>query len=214
MKTRLALALPLLAIAVWSIALAQSPIRQIDFRNFSYAWNGPQNHASDNWRWLDSPPQSKIKVSDGTHHFNDENATEQEPSPFLTVRAVTYGDLIGDGSEEAIVKLNYSTGGTANWDYLYVYKLANGHPILLGRLESGSRGYGGLIKVSVRDRLLVTDFADKEKLQGECCSAGYIRVQYRWQRGTFVEFGTRQHGDMELHEGPKGMYKWEEASKD
>ena len=53
--------------------------------------------------------------------------------------------------------------------------------------------------------LLVTDFADKNRLRGERCSAGYMRVQYRWQRGTFVEFGTRQYGDMELHEGRKGM---------
>ena len=212
MKTRLTLALPLLAVATWPIASAQSPIRQIDFRNFSYPWDDSRNVWLDNWRWLDSSPQSQIEVSNGRHRFDDEGEREQEPSPLLTVDSVTYGDLIGDGAEEAIVKLNYSTGGTANWDYLYVYRLRNGHLILLGRLESGSRGYGGLMKVSVRDKLLVTDFADKDKLRGECCSAGYIRVEYRWQNGAFVDFGTRHYGDMELHEGPKGMYKWEEAN--
>ena len=200
----------LLPFSMGHTASSQSPIRQIDFRNFTYAWDEPIA-LDTTWRWLDSSPQSHIKVSDGMYSFDDENDMEGEPSPFLSVDSITYGDLTGDGTEEAIVKLNYSSGGTANWDYLYVYRLRKGHLLLLGRLESGTRGYGGLIRVTVEGASLVMDFADKDKLLGDCCSAGYIRVHYRWQRGTFVEFGARQYGDMELREGPKGMYKSQES---
>jgi hypothetical protein len=57
--------------------------------------------------------------------------------------------LDSDGIEEAVAALNYSTGGTQNWDYLYFY-----------RMETGSRGYGGLVRTFVQDQLLVVDFAD------------------------------------------------------
>jgi hypothetical protein len=209
MKIFFSLALLLLPVSIGHAAL-QSPIRQIDFKNFTYAWDEPIA-LDTTWRWLDSSPESDIKVSDGMYRFDDEDDTGDGPSPFITEDSVTYGDLTGDGTEEAIVKLNYSTGGTHNWDYLYVYRLTKSHLSLLGRLESGSRGNGGLISVKVKGTSLVTDFADKDKLRGDCCSAGFIRVRYRWQRGTFVEFGARQYGDMELREGPKGTYKWEEA---
>jgi len=210
MKIRFTLALLFLPISIGNIASPWS-IRQIDFRNFTYAWDDAPGPFDTTWRWLDSSPESQIKVSDGIHRFDDENDLGEGPSPLLRVASVIYGDLTGHGTDEAIVELNYSTGGTANWDYLYVYSLTKGHLLLLGRLESGSRGYGGLIRVRVEGTSLVTDFADKDKLRGDCCSAGFIRVRYRLQRGTFVEFGARQYGDMELREGPKGMYKWEET---
>jgi hypothetical protein len=117
----------------------------------------------------------------------------------LSVDHVTFGDLLGDRGEEALVSLNYGTGGTANWDYLYVYQLRNDHPVLLALMETGSRGSAGLVRVAVRAGLLVVDFADKDRMVGDCCSAGYIRVRYRWQKGRFVEVGTAEHGDLDLH---------------
>jgi hypothetical protein len=210
--TCLSLALLLMPIVVGPAAPTRSPIRQIDFRNFTYTWDDPVP-LDTTWRWLDSSPESEIKVVDGTYRFDDEDDLGEGPVPFLSVVSVTYGDLTGDGTEQAAVELNYSTGGTNNWDYLYVYKLRKGRPLLLGRLQSGNRGYGGLIKVTVARGMLFTDFADKDQLRGECCSAGYIRVRYQWRQGRFVEFGTREYGDMELRKGPKGIYQWEEKEE-
>ena len=42
----------------------------------------------------------------------------------VSVDAVIYGDLDSDGIEEAAVLLNCSSGGTVNWDFLYIYKLS------------------------------------------------------------------------------------------
>jgi hypothetical protein len=113
---------------------------------------------------------------------------------------VTYGDLDGNGTEEAAVHLNYGSGGTQNWDYLYVYKSVDGRPSLIGILISGERGYGGLVRSSIENGLLVLDFADADRRVGDCCSEGYIRVHYRWRNGTFVEIGARERGDLNLHE--------------
>lgn len=146
----------------------------------------------------------RFRAVRGIHHFYHpgQGSYERERAPLISVDSVTYGDLDSDGVEEAVVALNYSGGGTANWDYLYVYKLENGQAALLARMETGSRGYGGLVKASIRDGLLIVDFADEERHVGDCCSEGYIRVRYRWQKGRFIEEGARERGDLELREGP------------
>lgn len=124
---------------------------------------------------------------------------ERERAPLVSVDSVTYGDLDGDGVDEAAVHLNYSTGGTMNWDFLYIYKLKSGQPKALAILESGSRAYGGLARSVVENGQLVLDFADAERLVGDCCSEGYIRIHYRWRNGAFIEEGQRERGDLNLN---------------
>jgi len=174
-----------------------SSIRQIDFKNFTYPWDGGGAPA-DQWHWIDSIPSTTVHLAAGVHRFWDEvpEGLDRSYAPGLWLESVTYGDLDGDGKEEAAVDLNYSGGGTANWDYLYVYKLTKNRPRLLGWLESGSRAYGGLVRVVIEQRQLVLDFQDPERRDGDCCSDGYIRVRYVWKDGRFVETGTRERGDL------------------
>jgi hypothetical protein len=191
-------------------------IREVDFKNFTYAWDNPPTDVPESWHWITSSPHSRITAFNGVHHFYEQGQDEyeHERAPLLSVDSVAYGHLVGDGDEEAVVSLNYSTGGTANWDYIYVYKLRNGRLALLGRMETGSRGSGGLINASVHERSLVVDFADKDRPAGDCCSEGYIRVRYRWQDGSFIEAGARETGDLVLRAGPSGAYRWEETTGD
>ena len=181
-------------------------IQQIDFENFDYAWSEPEPPENPNepWQWLTSPPDQHFQAVGAVHHFyvDDPDPQVRERPPLVSVDSVTYGDLDGDGVEEAIVALNYSEGGTMNWDYLYVYKLERGRPRILARMETGSRGYGGLVRAFVRNELLTVDFADPEKRMGDCCSEGYIRVRYRWQDGVFVEEGERERGKIYMSSGP------------
>jgi hypothetical protein len=179
-------------------------IRQIDFKNFAYPWDGGGDPLQ-NWHWISSIPSTKVKLSSAVHRFWEEvdPGQDRNSAPGLWMKSVTYGDLDGDENEEAAVVLNYSGGGTANWDYLYVYKLGKGVPRLLGWLESGSRADGGLVKVTIQNSLLVLDFADPERRIGDCCSEGYIRVRYAWQDGRFVETGPQERGDLKLDNSPK-----------
>src|SRR5579859_2855618 len=177
-------------------------IQKIDFKNFNYAWDDPNGDVPLTWQWITGSPRSRIRTVNGIHHFYEpgQEEYERERAPLISVDSVAYGDLDADGIEEAAVALNYSTGGSANWDYLYVYKLGHGDLILLGRMETGSRAYGGLLKASIEKGLLVVEFADPDKREGDCCSKGYIRVRYRWAGKTFVEEGPRERGDVELNE--------------
>ncbi|HEX4544621.1 MAG TPA: hypothetical protein VH114_15750 [Candidatus Acidoferrum sp.] len=171
-------------------------VREVDFKDFTYPWE--QATGSSTWEWIGIPEQWKVKLVNGIYRFIDPHAERvvRERSPYLSFHFVAYGDLDGSGIDEAAVALNYRTGGTANWDYLYVYKLEHGQLKLLDRLESGSRGYGGLIRATIRDKILTLDFADPERRTGDCCSDGYIRVHYRWATNGFVEEGSREHGDL------------------
>lgn len=172
-------------------------IRQVDFKNFIYPWDAPEDSDSTKWYWSQIPATSKVRLIDGKHRFIDPKAPDI--SPALRFSFTIYGDLDGDGIEESAVALNYTTGGTMNWDYLYVFKLDHGKPRLLGRLRSGSRASGGLVRGAIKQGLLVLDFADANKRTGDCCSTGFIRVRYRLTDGHFIEEGQREYGDLEPH---------------
>ena len=194
--------LVLVALGAASAASAQSrEIRKIDFKNFAYAWSDAWEEESppEQWRWITTPPKSKVTVVKGIHRFEEDAFYPglSEPVPAVSVDSVDYGEVTGDGKEEAFVALNYGTGGTANWDYLYVFRMRAGVPSLMEIMETGSRGSGGFVGVSVQRQVLVLDFADKDRMTGDCCSDGFIRVRYRWRGGRFVEVGPRERGDMD-----------------
>ena len=191
----LILTLPSLACAT----APQSSIHQFDFSNFTYPWTEPAQGVPNEWRWLNEAPDTQLKMTNGIHRFYDPAKDDftENLAPYLSLVQVTYGDADGDGQEEAVIVLKYGTGGTATWRYVYVYKLKDGHPILLARLEAGSRAYGGLLSWVITDRALIFSFADKDKRAGDCCSKGYIRVRYRFRDGHFVEDGPREQGDIE-----------------
>lgn len=181
-------------------------IRDIDFKNFSFPWDDimeePPSYNLSPWHWLTLLPRTKIRFEKGIHHFYEPNQSqsERERAPLVSVDEVTYGDLDRDSAKVATVHLNYSSSGTQNWDYLYVYRIHRGQPELLGILESGERGYGGLYRTAIQGGLLVLEFADADRRVGDCCSEGYIRVHYRWRNGAFVEEGPRERGDLKPDE--------------
>src|SRR5882724_11171506 len=207
MKRILRIVLATLVVSLVTIAAEQvTTVRQIDFTNFTFAWTETESpeYTLVPWHCLTSTPTLRFRAVGGIHHvyLPSQDNYEREHAPLVSVDSVTYGDLDGDGAEEALVALNYSAGGTANWDYLYAFKLENARAKLIARMQTGSRAYGGLVRAFVREGLLIADFADSERLVGDCCSEGYIRVRYRWQDGAFVEEGDRERGKIDLHEGP------------
>jgi hypothetical protein len=189
----------LLLAVLTSLSLHASGIHNVDFKNFEYPWDQPSGDMTAG-SWLDTSAATTVRLSDGVAEVKNESDSESEPGPFPSLRLtrITYGALGPHGKEAAAITLNYNTGGTANWDYLYVYELERGSPKLLGRLQSGSRAYGGLVRVAIRNGALVLDFADVDKRIGDCCSTGYIRVTYTLKAGRFVESAPRTRGDLAI----------------
>jgi len=174
-------------------------IRMFDFRESVYPWDEPSGVPSM-WRWMSTSSERGIRLNDGRYSFHESNPPQPEPegAERIQLTSITYGDLNGDGKEEAAVALNYGSGGTANWDYVYIYSYQRNVLKLMARLESGSRADNGLVRVSIENGNLVLDFADPERRVGDCCSMGFIRSRFRWQKGRFVEVGPREHGDLKL----------------
>ena len=186
-------------------ASGQDSIRCIDFKNFSFAWDENLSASAavpSLYQWISPLPHSHIRTENGLHRFYEyladpQDALEREHAPVLSVDSAVYGDLDGGGTEQAAVHLNYGTGGTQNWDFLYIFKRTSNRTQLIAVLESGSRAYGGLVRSSIEKGLLVLDFADAERRTGDCCSEGFIRVRYRDRNGAFVEEGPRTRGDLQ-----------------
>ncbi len=79
--------------------------------------------------WTDIP-KTLVRLVKRQRRFTN---PEVPTSPALRFTSVTYVAL--DRHEVAAVALNRTTGGTMNWDYLYVYKLEHAQLKLLGRLR-------------------------------------------------------------------------------
>ena len=89
-------------------------IRKVDFKNFNLAWNRSLTHGVPvDWHWADPASlHSSISIKKGFHEFYYPG----EPKDSLQIETVSvdkviYGDLDGDGKEEAAVAANR---GTAN----------------------------------------------------------------------------------------------------
>jgi hypothetical protein len=162
-----------------------SPIRKLDFANFSYPFP-------------DKPlGRKKIKLRNG----------EQPPTRFSEYgvpRDIGYGfgdvgydDLTGDNIKEAIVILNLIHSGSGIPSYVYIYTLRRNRPKLLWSFATGDRADGGYRKVAAdkgelviellgRNKVIGTDlYADDGTNRGNCCPDSFTRTRYRWHNGRF-----------------------------
>ncbi|MDQ6653157.1 MAG: hypothetical protein M3Y84_10485, partial [Acidobacteriota bacterium] len=122
------------------------------------------------------------------------------PYPVALV-SLAYGDVTGEGSEEAMVVLFENVKGSAIPYYVYVYALERRKPKALWSFETGDRGDGGLRKVYAENGGLVVelygkntgigDIANKEEA-GACCPKSFTRIRYQWRRQKFRQKGSRE----------------------
>src|SRR5262249_48433043 len=169
-----------------SSALQSSPnktIRSVDFRNFSY----PKT------KELYSPNSTKrsFRLKDGLlPEIRDKQGDVVGEG--VGLRKVSYGDITGDGQEEAIVILSYLTWGSGIFNCVYIYAWDHSRPKLLWAFDTGDRAHGGLRRVkSVNGRLLVELYGDgkiigkdfytiDKPFRGACCPMFFTRAWYKW----------------------------------
>ena len=171
-------------------AVGQSKIQQVDFKNFSYPWKSDSGWP-DHLEWLDPSEHEHIQLANG--HWTEE---QDAGGPFsgLTLEKVQFADVTGDRRTDAIVTLRYDTGGTQFSYYVYIYSLAEQGPKLLASFHSGDRAAAGLYQVYGQKGKLIVELFDPKKAEGDCCSSGFIRTQYRWTNGKFEAVGAQEFG--------------------
>ena len=177
------------------VAQATPPrsIRDIDFRNFSY----PSLPTGKCW-------MNSLRVQNGKYgsvkNFSP-GGTPKGGCWAVDVAPIEYGDVTGDGQEEAIVVLYAEVGGTESANDVFIYALKNGKPALLWKFATGDRADGGLRRIYAENGQIVVELAGKNKIiggdlyapdgtsTGACCPTVFTRTKYRWVRGRFVRSG-------------------------
>jgi len=176
----------LICCAVLSGAAPKS-IRDVDWKNFSYPLLETDGVPGE-VRWMALGTKESTSLINGKYVVPN-CSDDIRFCPWITFDAVKYAALRGIKSTVAAVVLTYFTGGTAHWQYVYVFALESGKPRLLAWLRTGSRADQGLREVSITGGDLVLVVNDPDKQQGDCCSAGTIITRYRWVGSSFSAMG-------------------------
>ena len=98
---------------------------------------------------------------------------------------VFYGDVTGDGVEDAIVSMNILTGGSAMPGLVYVYALRENRLKLLWSFSTGDRADGGMRAVYAEHGQLVVELNDPFGSRGDCCPTHFTRTRYEWRGKRF-----------------------------
>jgi hypothetical protein len=174
---------------------AYGSIRDVDFKNFSYPLPSRKFiPVPSKLRWLPRTKANYLSLHDGEYKFPCELPNSYRcPSALLS--QVGFGNIGGMPATTAVVTVEYLTGGTANWQYLYVIALRSGKPTVIAWLEAGSRADMGLRRFAIDSGDLVLIVNDPDKRQGDCCSTGTITYRYRWHAGSFHQIGKQVLAD-------------------
>lgn len=153
----------------------QRAIRLVDFENFTY-------HAYCEGPPSDGDETTAVTVKNGKYETNSDDDFPR----YFEIAVDAYGDLDGDGKEEAAVSSLCNTGGTGQFTEGYIYTMKNGKPVLLTRFEGGDRGFGGLQTVNIKNGFL---FVERNDGEANCCADKTLTTKYRWDGKKMVEVG-------------------------
>jgi hypothetical protein len=161
-------------------------IRSVDFSDFTFTW-------TSGLRLPGEPRTFRLKGGEAPR-------TEYDLGVGLT--GVTYGDVTGDGVEEAIVNLSIHTGGSSMPNSLYIYTIRRHRPRLLWAFETGDRADGGLRRIYPEDGTLVVElYGEGTRVGGKlygtenapaCCAKSVTRTRYRWSGRKFQQVGKSE----------------------
>jgi hypothetical protein len=152
-------------------------IRETDFRNFRYAFG-----------------ETSWTLVNGTEGDAGEEELRYE------LDQISYGDVTGDGRDEALVTITAETGGTMRPHWVFVYGAGARSPELLWAFASGDRAAGGLKRVYAESGTLMVELLGKNMIpsdpetfgahddtaQGACCPGTFTRTRYAWNGRAFV----------------------------
>lgn len=159
-------------------AIAQSEIRKIDFKNFTY-----------NVEIFET--KEKLTVKDGEF-----SRDKDDDKLYFTASAESYGDLDGDGNEEAVVLTMMNTGGTGNFSNGIIFTMKGGKPVVLTEFAGGDRAYGGLVDAKILDKKLVVQQYDVGEAGGACCPEFVVTTIFSWNGKELVAIGKQERREL------------------
>lgn len=159
-------------------AFAQSDIRQIDFKNFTYDVQIFET-------------KEKLTLKDGSFDRN-----KDDDKLYFSASVSSYGDLDGDGKEEAVVLTMMNTGGTGNFSSGIIFTMKGGKPVVLTEFEGGDRAYGGLVDARILNKKLVVEQYDVGEAGGACCPEFVVTTTFNWNGKELVPVGNKDRREL------------------
>jgi hypothetical protein len=164
-------------------AIAQSDIHSVDFKNFTYS------------AFCAGDDPETLTVKNG--EFSKETAQDGYVDRlYFNVSDIAYGDLNGDGRDEAIVLTVCNTGGTGNFSEGFVFTMKGAKPVMTGRIPGGDRAYGGLRSSTVEKGLLLIDSNDPGKGGAACCPELILTTTYKLVGNKLTKVGKETSRDL------------------
>jgi hypothetical protein len=164
-------------------ASAQADIRGVDLKNFTYQ---PMCIGEE---------PIKVTVRNG-EYLEEKGADGFTDRFYFQVFEFAYGDLTGDGREEAVVLGVCNTGGTGNFTEGFIYTMRGGRPELIGRFPGGDRAHGGLRSARIESGFLIVESNDAGENGGACCPEFVITSRYRFSNGALKETARPQRREL------------------
>lgn len=158
--------------------LAQSDIRKVDFKNFTYDVQIFET-------------KEKLTVKDGSFDRN-----KDDDKLYFSASVDSYGDLDGDGKEEAVVLTIMNTGGTGNFSSGIIFTIKGGKPVVMTEFEGGDRAYGGLVSARILNQKLIVEQYDVGEAGGACCPEFIVTTTLSWNGKELAAVGEPQRREM------------------
>lgn len=161
---------------------------RVDFQNFKYQSGG-----------------ETIRVVKGRGVYKTSGGVDASYS--VERVKVVYGDLTGDGRDEAAVILYYTGGGTGAFSKGFLFAIRGGRLTLLTTFEGGDRADGGIKEVAIKDGVLSVQRNEPERFKDMpvalCCPAYLITTKYRWDGKGLVRFGEPEKVEVSSDSNPE-----------
>lgn len=102
-----------------------------------------------------------------------------------------FGDLTGDGVEEAALRVYYGMGGSGSFTGVFVYSLDGGAPRRIAAVKGGDRAEGGIKSARIAGgELIVESYTPDPQSHCMACYGGILVTRYEWLGGRLVNVGT------------------------
>jgi hypothetical protein len=165
-----------------------SPLGKFDFKNYTYPL--PRG-------WQDADAKEAV-LENGLRRRSEERIG-------LSYVTTKFGDVTGDGVDEAFVILKIGTAGAAIPQVVYIFTTKDEKPALIWHFRTGDRADGGLkniyaengeftVELFGQDRFVLGE-VETSKITGDeeqlCCPIYFSRVRYRWNGKNFLMQGKR-----------------------
>lgn len=188
-----------------AVETTDSSIRKVDFKNFTYAWTEE----------MSSDDEKTLSLKNGKREF------VRNGQIGVKLTKPVYGDVTGDGAEEAFINLSVETGGSAVPNMIYVYTLEKAKPKLLWSFDTGDRAEGGFKQIYAENgELVIETFGESRfengkwnfqipegKFKGFCCPMVFSRNRFKWNGEKFVLSSAPEMLDFDWEKQQKRVSK-------